>query len=100
MSRVGECIKKKDISGATALIEDKQFSVRGRRALSIYATGFSDNYLGERSRDMLKCVDTIFVQLQSVKEDDSHYAKAVEAMREYYRLARLPMEEVDALKGY
>lgn len=100
LSMIGERIAAGDMEGANAMISDKQLDIRGRRAMSIYATSFSDNYLGERSRDMLRCVEGLFKELGLVAggtEVKMHYGKAVEFMVDYYTVARLPMSEVSKL---
>ena len=97
---VRDAVKASDASGVANLIDDRQFDVKSRRALSIYATSFSDNYLGERSRAMLKSVNGLYTELNLVKKGvdmDVHYAKAMENLEDYYKEARLPMNEIAGL---
>ena len=54
VAEIGGLLKKNDVSAARELIVDKQFDIRARRALSIYATSFSDNYVTETSRIFAK----------------------------------------------
>lgn len=93
-------VSSSDASGAAALITDKQFDIKGRRALSIYATGFSDNYVGQRSKDMLKCVDGFYKEMGLVADGtnmEEHYGKAVALLNNYYEQARLPQTELSGL---
>lgn len=98
---VRDAVKASDASGAASFIDDKQFDIKARRALSIYATSFSDNYLGERSRAMLKSVNGLYTELNLVKKGvdmDVHYTKAMENLEDYYKEARLPMSEIAGLE--
>ncbi|CAN8065867.1 unnamed protein product [Agarophyton chilense] len=100
MKQIRSCVTSADVSAAAALINDKQFDVKGRRALSIFATSFSDNYLGERSRDMLKSVNGFYKEMALVasgKDMVEHYKKAVTLLDAYYREARLPPQELSGL---
>ncbi|PXF48458.1 hypothetical protein BWQ96_01627 [Gracilariopsis chorda] len=93
-------VTRSDASGAAALITDKQFDIKGRRALSIYATGFSDNYVGQRSKDMLRCVDGFYKEMGLVADGtnmEEHYGKAVTLLNTYYEQARLPQKELSGL---
>lgn len=77
------------------VVDGKLFDVKLRRALSIYATSFSDNYIGERSRDMLKYVDAFYAEMGQVKKAGNtgdgveHFNKAVNAFTNYFEVARL-----------
>lgn len=77
------------------IVDGKVFDVKLRRALRIYATSFSDNYLGERSRDLLKCVDTFYAEMGKVKvasetvDGVEHYNRAINALVNYFSVARL-----------
>lgn len=86
-----------------AVVDSRVFDVKLRRALSIYATSFSDNYLGERSRDLLRSVDVFYREMAKVKgaaEGDcvEHYNKAVDALQEYFEVARLDSSVVKGLE--
>lgn len=82
-------------SAVAEVVDGKVFDVKLRRALSIYATSFSDNYLGERSRDLLKFVDAFYAEMGEVKkagnadEGVEHFNKAVNAIENYFEVARL-----------
>ncbi|KAI0565551.1 hypothetical protein FGB62_17g348 [Gracilaria domingensis] len=100
MKQIRLYVTSDDVSGAAALITDKQFDVKGRRALSIYATGLSDNYVGQTSRDMLKYVDAFYKELAIVADGNNmveHYGKAVDLLDAYYKEARLPPQELSGL---
>lgn len=91
-----------DNAAIAEIVDGKLFDIKFRRALSIYATSFSDNYLGERSRDLLKCVDAFYTEIGKVKaagtaeEGKDHYNRAVNAMKNYFEIARL---DKSSLKG-
>lgn len=93
-------MKSQNASDVKTLITDKVFDVKARRAFSIYATSFSDNYLGERSRAMLKCVDGMYNELALVADGTDmnlHYGKALDWLKQYYVEARLPGNEIEGL---
>lgn len=90
-----------DAAKVRDIVDSKIFDIKGRRAMSIYATSFSDNYLSERSRGLIKCVEGFFKEVRLVAEGvdmSDHYEKAVHFLNVYYRGARLPMEELDGLQ--
>lgn len=99
--QIGAAAAKEDVAAAEALMADKLFSVKGRRAFSIYATSFSDNYLGEQSRALLKHVEKMFAELEAVakgKEMAMHYDRAIDQLELYYEESRLPKAEVVGLR--
>lgn len=93
-----------DAAGIADIVDGRLFDIKFRRALSIYATSFSDNYLGERSRDLLKCVEAFYAEMGKVKtaagrEDGrEHYNKAVNAITEYFEIARLDKASLKGLE--
>lgn len=100
MKKIGQVVKASDKTAAAELVKDKYFQVKARRAMSIYATSFSDNYLGGQSRLMLKCIDRMYSELDLLATGDDmtlHYAEAVKALKKYYEEARLPKAEVASL---
>lgn len=95
---IGSLIK--DDASIDEIVTDKVFDIKLRRAMSIYATSFSDNYLGERSRDMLKCVDRFYGELAKAREGTErkeHYNSAVVALVTYFEIARLDKTVVRGL---
>lgn len=96
--QVGQVVKNG--GSIDAIVSDKVFDVKLRRALSIYATSFSDNYLGQRSRDLLKCVERFYVELGRAKggeERVAHFNRAVDALGRYFEIARLDKAVLDGL---
>lgn len=96
LREVGKCLARGDVADAASLTEDKKFDIKFRRALRIYATSFSDNYVGKQSRQMLSCIDGMYGELQKMKdaptpeEAAQHYSVAVSAFKAYIKIARLP----------
>lgn len=83
------------------IVQDKVFDVKLRRALSIYATSFSDNYIGERTRDMLKSVDAFYGEVGKAKEGGErveHFNLAVDALQKYFEVARLDGKVLQGLQ--
>lgn len=102
---IGNLVRSEAGNAAVAeVIDGKLFDVKLRRALSIYATSFSDNYLGERSRDLLKSVDLFYAEMGKVKKAASqnegmeHYNKAVNAFADYFEVARLDKSPLNDLQ--
>lgn len=99
--KINTSVGKGDAEGAASLINDKLFSIKARRAFSIYATSFSDNYLGAQSREMLKNVDGMYSELELVAtgaDMAEHFGAAVEKLEAYYSAARLPTDELAGLR--
>lgn len=95
--KIGVAVANGDVNTASSLINDKVFAVKARRAFSIYATSFSDNYLGKMSRKLLKDVDTMYTELEQVAKGNDmvdHFQAALEKLEAYYTTARLPMSEL------
>lgn len=95
MMREVRAIVKGGPGSVADIVDGKLFGVKLRRALSIYATSFSDNYLGQRSRELLSCVKRFYAEIEQVKEAGGkedmveHYNGAVEALFVYFETARL-----------
>lgn len=99
--QIRSLVPKGDATAANDIINGKLYDVKGRRALSIYATSFSDNYLGQRSKDMLGSVNRFYKEMGFVAAGTDmveHYGKAVAMLREYYEGARLPKQELAGLE--
>lgn len=96
--KIGVAVANGDANTASSLINDKVFAVKARRAFSIYATSFSDNYLGKMSRKLLKDVDAMYAELEQVAKGGTdmldHFQAALEKLEAYYTTARLPMSEL------
>lgn len=103
LKSVKQKVVAKDASTIGEITETKLFDIGFRRALSIYATSFSDNYLGQQSKNLLACVDGMYSELSKVKaaadQDDAvlHYNRAVLAIEKYFLVARLPTDAVAGL---
>lgn len=90
----------KDGGSIDEIVSEKVFEVKLKRALSIYATSFSDNYLGERSRELLKCVDRFYAEIGKAKGGEEravHFNRAVDALRRYFEIARLDKNVLDGI---
>lgn len=90
----------KDGGSIDDIVSDRVFDVKLRRALSIYATSFSDNYLGQRSRELLKCVERFYTELGKARAGEervAHFNRAVEALGRYFEIARLDKSVLDGL---
>lgn len=99
--QIGRAAANGDSATAATLLNDKIFLVKARRALSIYATSFSDNYLGKGSRKMLKYIDGMYAELELVAggtDMKEHYNAAIDMLEAYYTAARLPRAEVSGLR--
>lgn len=99
--QIGEAVAVGNTEAAAALINDKVFQVKSRRAFSIYATSFSDNYLNQDSRKMIKSIDKMYSELEKVAagtEMKEHYDTAIGFLKFYYKMARLPSTELTALQ--
>lgn len=92
---VREAISAGDLAKAKELTEAKTFDVKFRRALSIYATSFSDSNINKQSLELLSCVSGFFGGVDKATTAESKEAavedwnKAAEAMATYIRVARL-----------
>jgi len=96
---IGVSLRSGDVSTAKDAVESKEFDIKFRRALSIYATTFSDNYVGQKTRDLQFVTNRLFDELDKVKsagevtdEVMEHYKTATEAYSKYVNIARLPKE--------
>ena len=102
LQQVGNALKENDMDTAKTLTSKKEFDIRFRRALSIYAGSFSDNYVGKETRQLMACVQKLFDEVHLLQEATSkedalqHYDIAVKAFAVYIKTARLPK---DALSG-
>ncbi len=104
LREIGQSLEKGDIAEVNAAVNSKEFDVRFRRALSIYATSFSDSVLNQQSQDLLYVTNRLFQELESLKDasavtDDvmEHYKVSTEAYLKYNKIARLPKEMVAGL---
>lgn len=92
---VREAIGAGDIMRAKELAAEKTFDVKLRRALSIYATSFSDSNVNEQSRKLLAAVDGFYggiakaTNATSKEEAVEQYNKAASAFEAYVRVARI-----------
>lgn len=96
---IGASLRSGDVAAAKLDVESKEFDVKFRRALSIYATTFSDNYVGQKTRDLQLVTNRLFDELDKVKQAPEvteevmeHYKIAAEAYTKYVNIARLPKE--------
>lgn len=101
LREIGQSLSKGDIAEANAAVSSKEFDVKFRRALSIYATSFSDSVLSQQSQDLLYVTNRLFDELNSFKNATSvtddvmeKYNTATEAYRKYNKIARLPKDMV------
>lgn len=104
LREIGDSLSKGDIAAANEAASSKEFDVKFRRALSIYATSFSDSVLSQQSRDLLFVTDRLFNELAAFKNSTSvtdevmeHYKICTEAYLKYNKIARLPKEMVAGL---
>lgn len=99
---VGTAISIKDNESISKLINNKVFNVKGKHAFTIYAGVFSDNYVTNTTRKMVRDTDSLFSELEQVAlgGDDmmEHYEKALIRLTDYYKVGRLPMSELGNLK--
>lgn len=99
--QIGQAVVADNVKAASDLIHDKVFQVKSRRAFKIYATSFSDNYLTQRSRKMIKSIDAFYSAMEQVAngaEMKAHYNAAIDMLESYYNIARLPTSEIAALR--
>lgn len=88
-------IKDGDLEAAKAMVNDKVFDVRLRRAMTIYATSFSDASISQQSKELLACVDGFFDNLAKAVSSSSteaaieKYNTAAQAFNAYLRVARV-----------
>lgn len=106
LRQIGESLEKGDIVEANASVNSKEFDVKFRRALSIYATSFSDSVLSQQSQDLIYVTNRLFDELKLLKNADSvtddvieHYKVSTEAYLKYNKIARLPKEMVSAFSS-
>ncbi len=101
LREIGAQLSKGNTSEVAAAVEAREFDVKFRRALNIYATSFSDNYVGQKSRDLQLCTNKLFDELGAMKASSEaedaveHYSMAVEAFKKYVKIARLPKETAE-----
>lgn len=92
---IRDAIANGDLDSAKKLAAERTFSIKLRRALSIYATSFSDSSVNKRSRDLLACVDGFYSNINAAAEAESKeqaiekYNTAASALQSYVRIARL-----------
>lgn len=92
---VGAAIKTGDLATAKDLASAKTFNVKFRRALSIYATSFSDSNINKQSIELIACVNGFFLQVDkavNAKDADEAVAEwnlASDALAAYIRVARI-----------
>lgn len=92
---VRQAIIDGDIAKAKALTEEKTFDIKLRRAMSIYATSFSDSSINQQSRSLLACVDGFYdntakaVESKTQEESIENWNQAAAAFAAYIRVARL-----------
>lgn len=99
--QIGQAVTVGNVDAAAEIIHDKVFQVKSRRAFKIYATSFSDNYLTQRSRQMIKSIDAFYSALDQVAkgtEMKDHYNAAIDMLESYYKIARLPPTEIASLR--
>lgn len=103
---IGAMLARGEVSAASAAANEREFDVKFRRALDIYASSFSDNYVGQKTKDLKVCSNRLFDELGALKTAESiddeimqHYTVAVEAFTKYVRIARLPIELLDGFKA-
>lgn len=83
---VGDMLGQGDVAGAKEAVEAKEFDIKFRRALNIYATSFSDSALNKQSQELLYCSERLFNELETLKKAEKitnevleHYTIATEA---------------------
>lgn len=98
-------LSRGDVGAISEAVSQRDFDVKFRRALNIYATSFSDNYIGQKTKDLQYCANRLFDELSAMKNvqavDENvmeHYTIAVQAYSKYVRIARLPQELLDGFK--
>lgn len=99
--QIGQAVTTGNVEAAAKIIQDKVFQVKSRRAFKIYATSFSDNYLTQKSRKMIKAMDAFYSAMDQVAkgtEMKMHYNAAIDMLEVYYKIARLPPSEIASLR--
>lgn len=92
---VGAAIKTGDLATAKDLAAAKTFDVKFRRALSIYATSFSDSNINKQSIELIACVKGFFLQVdkavnaKDAEEAVAEWNLASDALTAYIRVARI-----------
>jgi hypothetical protein len=92
---VREAVRAGELGKARELVRARTFDVRFRRALSIYATSFSDSNINKTSLELLSCIAAFFDGIDKAlaagtkEESVDDWNKAATAMEGYIRVARL-----------